>query len=170
MIFTSRAALAGLYPRLLDHAAVNFSAKDILTFLGRKLHPRFEGEVLTSCQKARWPGARIKHRMKNNWLKWNDRRFQGASSPKRGGGAFVEAVARARTDQESAPQSPLARELPGTSSARSRAAPVSSWNPSSPQCCGIDNRKDARTTRRCCGVRGRDNSNKRGRSPSRPGA
>ena len=73
VIFTSRKALAGLYPRLLDHAAVNFSAKDILTFLGRKLHPRFEGEVLTSCQKDRWPGARIKHRMKNNWLKMYDK-------------------------------------------------------------------------------------------------
>ena len=36
LIFTSREALAGLYPRLLDHAAVNFSAKDILTFLGRR--------------------------------------------------------------------------------------------------------------------------------------
>jgi hypothetical protein len=72
-IFTSREALAGLYPRLLDHAAVNFSAKDILTFLGRKMHPRFDGEVLTSCQKDRWPGARIKHQMKNNWLKMYDK-------------------------------------------------------------------------------------------------
>jgi hypothetical protein len=73
LIFTSREALAGLYPRLLDHAAVNFSAKDILSFLGRKFHPRFEGEVLTHCQKGRWPGARIKHRMKNNWLKMYDK-------------------------------------------------------------------------------------------------
>jgi len=73
LIFTSRAALAGLYPRLLDHAAVNFSAKDILTFLGRRFHPRFDGEVLTHCQKGRWPGARIKHRMKNNWLKMYDK-------------------------------------------------------------------------------------------------
>lgn len=73
LIFTGPAALAGLYPRLLDHAAVNFSAKDILCFLGRKFHPRFEGEVLTDCQKGRWPGARIKHRMKNNWLKMYDK-------------------------------------------------------------------------------------------------
>jgi hypothetical protein len=73
LIFTGRDALAGLYPRLLDHAAVNFSAKDILCFLGRKFHPRFEGEVLTDCQKGRWPGARIKHRMKNNWLKMYDK-------------------------------------------------------------------------------------------------
>jgi hypothetical protein len=57
----------------LDHAAINFSAKDILTFLGRRFHPRFDGEVLTSCQKDRWPGARIKHRMKNNWLKMYDK-------------------------------------------------------------------------------------------------
>ena len=73
LIFTSREALAGLYPRLLDHAAVNFSAKDILSFLGRRFHPRFDGEVLTHCQKGRWPGARIKHRMKNNWLKMYDK-------------------------------------------------------------------------------------------------
>jgi hypothetical protein len=73
LIFTSRQALAGLYPRLLDHAAVNFSAKDILGFLGRRFHPRFDGEVLTDCQKKRWPGARIKHRMKNNWLKMYDK-------------------------------------------------------------------------------------------------
>jgi hypothetical protein len=73
LIFTSREALAGLYPRLLNHAAVNFSAQDILTFLGRRFHPRFEGEVLTDCRKDRWPGARIKHRMKNNWLKMYDK-------------------------------------------------------------------------------------------------
>ena len=57
LIFTGREALAGLYPRLLDHAVVNFSAKDILRFLGRRFHPRFDGEVLTHCQKGRWPGA-----------------------------------------------------------------------------------------------------------------
>jgi hypothetical protein len=73
VIFTSREGLAGLYPRLLDYAAVNFSAKDILTFLGRGLHPQFAGEVLTHCQKGRWPGARIKHCMKNNWLKMYDK-------------------------------------------------------------------------------------------------
>jgi hypothetical protein len=73
LIFTSREALAGLYPRLLDHAAVNFSAQDILTFLGRRFHPRFDGEILTNCQKGRHPGARIKHRVKNNWLKMYDK-------------------------------------------------------------------------------------------------
>jgi hypothetical protein len=73
VLFQDRPALAELYPRLLDHACLHFSAQDILTFLGRRLHPRFDGEVLTDCKKDRWPGARIKHRVKNNWLKLYDK-------------------------------------------------------------------------------------------------
>jgi len=73
VLFQSRAKLADLYPRLLDHALLHFSAQDILTFLGRRLHPRFDGEVITDCKKDRFPGARIKHRMKNNWLKMYDK-------------------------------------------------------------------------------------------------
>jgi hypothetical protein len=71
--FTSRQTLAGLYPRLLNHAALMFSAPDILGFLGRRQHKRFDGEVLTTCKKDRWPGARIKHSVKNNWLKMYDK-------------------------------------------------------------------------------------------------
>lgn len=73
VLFQSRAKLGELYPRLLDHALLHFSAQDILTFLGRRLHPNFDGEVLTDCKKDRFPGARIKHRMKNNWLKMYDK-------------------------------------------------------------------------------------------------
>ncbi len=73
LLFRSRDALAALYPRLLDHATLQFSAADILTFLGRRLDPRFAGEVLTDCKKQRWPGARVKHRMKDNWLKMYDK-------------------------------------------------------------------------------------------------
>jgi hypothetical protein len=73
VLFHNRQALADLYPRLLDHACLNFSAQDILTFLGRRLHPCFDGEVLTDCKKDRWPGARVKHRVKNNWLKMYDK-------------------------------------------------------------------------------------------------
>ena len=69
VLFHDRPALADLYPRLLDHACWHFSAQDILTFLGRRLHPRFDGEVRTACKKDRWPGARVKHRVKNNWRK-----------------------------------------------------------------------------------------------------
>lgn len=73
VLFQSRAKLAELYPRLLDHALLHFSAQDILAFLGRRLHGNFDGEVLTDCKKDRLPGARIKHRMKNNWLKMYDK-------------------------------------------------------------------------------------------------
>jgi hypothetical protein len=73
ILFQSRQALAALYPKLLDHACLHFSAQDILSFLGRRLHSRFDGEVLTDCKKDRWPGARIKHRVKNNWLKMYDK-------------------------------------------------------------------------------------------------
>jgi hypothetical protein len=73
VLFPHRQALAELYPQLLDHACLHFSAQDILTFLGRRLHPRFDGEVLTDCKTDRWPGARIKHRVKNNWLKMYDK-------------------------------------------------------------------------------------------------
>ena len=73
LIFTSRADLASLYPHLLDYAVLHFAAKDILTFLGRRLHPRFDGEVLSDCRKDRLPGARIKHRVGANWLKMYDK-------------------------------------------------------------------------------------------------
>jgi hypothetical protein len=73
VLFRDRQVLTELYPRLLEHACLHFSAQDILTFLGRRLHPRFDGEVLTDCKKDRWPGARIKHRVKNNWLKMYDK-------------------------------------------------------------------------------------------------
>jgi hypothetical protein len=73
VLFRSRDTLAAIYPRLLDHATLQFSAADILTFLGRKLDARFQGEVLSDCKKERWPGARVKHRMKNNWLKMYDK-------------------------------------------------------------------------------------------------
>lgn len=59
VLFQSPDALAALYPRLLDHALLHFSADDILTFLGRRLHPCFDGEVLTTCKMDRLPGARL---------------------------------------------------------------------------------------------------------------
>jgi len=73
VLFRSQAELAKVYPQLLEHALLHFSAEDVLKFLGRRLHPRFDGEVLTDLKKGRHPGARIKHRMKNNWLKMYDK-------------------------------------------------------------------------------------------------
>jgi hypothetical protein len=73
LLFTSRAALAGLYPALLGYAAQTFTPKDILRFLGRKWDRRFDGEVHTEYEDERWFGTRIKHRMKTNWLKMYDK-------------------------------------------------------------------------------------------------
>jgi hypothetical protein len=73
VLFASRSKLAQLYQRVLDYATINFGAKDILTFLGRQLHGNFQGEVLTDAKKDRAPGARIKHRVKDNWLKMYDK-------------------------------------------------------------------------------------------------
>jgi hypothetical protein len=73
LLFTSRQALAGLYRKLLDYAVLTFSPKDILGFLGRKWDRRFDGEVQTEYRTDRWPGARLKHRIKTNWLKMYDK-------------------------------------------------------------------------------------------------
>jgi hypothetical protein len=72
ILFEDRAALKGLYSQLLRHATVCFSAEDVMTFLGRKPHGNFQGEVLTEL-KRRWPGARVKHRLKGNWIKMYDK-------------------------------------------------------------------------------------------------
>src|SRR5262249_38853784 len=47
-------------------------AEDVLTFLGRKLHGKFAGEILNDW-KRRWPGARVKHAMKANWIRMYDK-------------------------------------------------------------------------------------------------
>jgi len=73
LLFSSPSALSSLYRKLLEYAVVAFSAKDILGFLGRKWDRRFEGEVQTEYKTERWPGTRIKHRMKTNWLKMYDK-------------------------------------------------------------------------------------------------
>jgi len=72
VLFKDRAALKPLYEKLREHATLCFSAEDVLTFLGRKLHGNFKGEVLNDARK-RWQGTRVKHRMKGNWIKMYDK-------------------------------------------------------------------------------------------------
>jgi hypothetical protein len=72
VLFRDRAALSELYPRLLRHATLELGAIDIMTFLGKKLSANFAGEVVNRC-KRRWPGARVKHWMKENWIKMYDK-------------------------------------------------------------------------------------------------
>lgn len=73
ILFRDQASLQTLYARLLDHATLHFGAKEVLTFLGKKLRSNFQGEVMTECQKQRHPGARVKHRVGGNWLKMYDK-------------------------------------------------------------------------------------------------
>lgn len=72
VMFKSPAALKPLYEKLVKHASTCFSAEDVLKFLGRKPHGNYQGEVLSDYKK-RWPGARVKHRAKGNWIKMYDK-------------------------------------------------------------------------------------------------
>jgi len=73
LLFENASALSGLYRKLLQFAALTFTPKDILGFLGRKWDRRFEGEVQTEMKTDRVLGTRIKHRMTRNWLKMYDK-------------------------------------------------------------------------------------------------
>jgi hypothetical protein len=72
VLFEDRPALAGLYPRLVEHARVALSAEDVLRFLGRKLTGHFLGEVHSHVGR-RAEGVRVKHQMKSNKLKMYDK-------------------------------------------------------------------------------------------------
>ena len=73
LCFVSKHALAGLFQRLLAFALLTFTPRKIFTYLSRKWHERFDGEVQTRYRSEREPGACIKHYMKNNWLKMYDK-------------------------------------------------------------------------------------------------
>ena len=72
VMFENRGDLQLIYPELVEHALLNFTAKDVMCFLGRKLTGHFAGEILTNT-KDRPQGVRIKHRMKNNSIKMYDK-------------------------------------------------------------------------------------------------
>jgi hypothetical protein len=72
VLFKDRHHLQPLYRRLLEHATLAFSAEDVLSFLGKKLHANILAEVSTDCKKRR-QGFRVKHRYGGNWLKMYDK-------------------------------------------------------------------------------------------------
>jgi hypothetical protein len=72
VMFRSEAALASLYPRLVEHARACLSAEDVLKFMGRKLTANFEGEVRSHVGR-RPEGVRVRHTMKSNCLKMYDK-------------------------------------------------------------------------------------------------
>jgi len=72
VMFKNRARLTEVWPDLMAHATRAFSAEDVMRFLGRKLSPNFQGEVVSKTQR-RPEGWRVKHRMKRNWIKMYDK-------------------------------------------------------------------------------------------------
>ena len=72
IMFKSRKDLEEIYPSLVEHAFFSFKCEDIMTFLGRKMHAAFQGE-LGSDYRKRKEGIRIKHKMKSNSIKMYDK-------------------------------------------------------------------------------------------------
>lgn len=72
VMFKSREALESVYKDFVDHALLSFSCEDVMTFMGRKMHAAFSGEVVSDMKK-RPQGVRIKHRMKTNSIKMYDK-------------------------------------------------------------------------------------------------
>jgi len=78
VLFRSRAELARWYPYWRRHGLETLRSAEVLRFLGRAgtpqgdVHWSFHGEVLSDL-KRRPEGARVKHRVKRNWLKMYDK-------------------------------------------------------------------------------------------------
>jgi hypothetical protein len=72
LMFRNRTSLEAIYPELVSYAMTTCGARDVMRFLGRKLHGNFRGEVTTDI-KHRTEGIRIKHTLKRNSLKMYDK-------------------------------------------------------------------------------------------------
>lgn len=71
VLFKDAQALAGLFPRLLQHALLQFGSADILGFLGRQ-RPAAGGAVQSDLKHTP-RGHRVKHCYQNNWIKMYDK-------------------------------------------------------------------------------------------------
>jgi hypothetical protein len=72
VIFKDAESLSSVFPDLLRHAVHNFSSKDVLRFLQRRICVRFNGEVKSEL-KTRVEGVRIKHMVEENSIKMYDK-------------------------------------------------------------------------------------------------
>src|SRR5437667_567893 len=59
ILFRSRQGLSELYPELLSHGTLCFGAKEVMTFLGRKLRGNFEGEIVSDLSDLARPDAEL---------------------------------------------------------------------------------------------------------------
>src|SRR5262249_16524093 len=61
-LFKSAVHLSELYPRLLSHSTLCFGAKEVMSFLGRRIRSNFEGEIVSDvCDLSfkRIPGLNV---------------------------------------------------------------------------------------------------------------
>jgi hypothetical protein len=71
-MFTDAAALHEICPALVRHAIEQFDSQQVLRFLGRRLHARFNGEVRSEL-KHRPEGICVKHWVEENSIKMYDK-------------------------------------------------------------------------------------------------
>ena len=72
VMFKSEEALGEVYPALCRHAIEQFSAPQVLRFLGRRPTPRFNGEVRSYLER-RVEGVCVKHGAEENSIKMYDK-------------------------------------------------------------------------------------------------
>jgi len=72
LVFKSQEALQAFYPHLLETLILAVKPDDVATFLGRKLHGNYQGEMGNRFN-ARWLGTRIKHQMGPVTIKMYDK-------------------------------------------------------------------------------------------------
>jgi hypothetical protein len=73
VMFESPAALAGIYPQLVQHAMSHFKSPDVMRFLADKAaHGNFTGQIISSF-KDRPEGVRVKHWIDGNSVKMYDK-------------------------------------------------------------------------------------------------
>lgn len=72
IMFSDRQDLENIFPSLVEKAFFTFKCDDIMSFFGRKLDWKFQGEVVSDSRK-RYQGFRIKHKMKSNQVKMYDK-------------------------------------------------------------------------------------------------
>jgi hypothetical protein len=72
VVFKNRKALEEVLPDAYEAALVHFAPVDVLRFLGRELHPSLRKADVTSDQKGRAEGRRVKHRVGRNSIKMYD--------------------------------------------------------------------------------------------------
>ena len=72
IMFRCREDLENIFPSLVEKAFFTFKCDDIMSFFGRKLDWKFQGEIVSDSRK-RYQGFRIKHKMKSNQVKMYDK-------------------------------------------------------------------------------------------------